>query len=120
MSEALSLINTTSPSYPLLASIEANINYLNSKRGRKNLENIISTIKTLRSECKNCEFFGDDLTKILVKHPNYNGYELSEILFEKYNIEDEKTNDKSTMLLCGIGTSTKNINRLFNALNRIK
>lgn len=120
VSEALSLINTTSPSYPLLASIEANINYLNSKRGRKNLENIISTIKTLRSECKNCEFFGDDITKILVKHPNYNGYELSEILFEKYNIEDEKTNDKSTMLLCGIGTSTKNINRLFNALNRIK
>ena len=40
--------------------------------------------------------------------------------FEKYNIEDEKTNDKSIMLLCGIGTSTKNINRLFNALNRIK
>lgn len=117
---ALALITTTSPSYPLLASIEANINYLNSQRGRKNLENIISTIKTFKASCTNCEFFGDDVTKILVKHQKYRGHELSEILFEKYNIEDEKTNDKSTMLLCGIGTSEKNLKKLFRALNAIK
>ena len=118
--EALKLISTTSPSYPLLASIEANINYLNSKRGRKNLENIISTIKTLKDTCTGCDFSGDDVTKILVKHPKYTGYELSEILFEKYNIEDEKTNEKSTMLLCGIGTSKKSLYKLFDALRHIK
>ena len=39
--KALSMINTTSPSYPLLASIEANINYLNSSRGRKKLDELI-------------------------------------------------------------------------------
>lgn len=119
-SEALKLISTTSPSYPLLASIEANITYLNSKRGRKNLENIISTIQSLKGACPNCQFSGDDVTKILVKHPKYTGYELSEILFEKYSIEDEKTNEKSTMLLCGIGTSEKSLNQLFNALRHIK
>ena len=32
--EALNMISTTSPSYPMLESIEANINFLNSKRGR--------------------------------------------------------------------------------------
>jgi len=33
--KAISMINTTSPSYPLLASIEANINYLNSYKHTK-------------------------------------------------------------------------------------
>ena len=37
------------------------------------------------------------------------GYELSELLFEKYNIEDEITNEVSTMLLTGIGTTEKKL-----------
>ena len=43
---ALSMINTTSPSYPLLATIEANINYLNSKKGRKKLDELIENMAT--------------------------------------------------------------------------
>ena len=31
---------TTSPSYPLLASIEANIEYLDSRDGRKEIDNL--------------------------------------------------------------------------------
>ena len=116
---ALKLIMTTSPSYPILASIEANINFLNSKRGRKKIHSLIEQIKDLRSSCTNCEFGGDDITKILVKVPNISGYELSEILYDKYNIEDEITNDISTMLLCGIGTSERKIERLKKALKHI-
>ena len=116
---ALSMINTTSPSYPLLASIEANINFLNSKRGRKKLDTLIEDIKTLKNTVQNIEFSGDDITKILVKHRGMTGYELSEILYEKFNIEDEKTNNISTMLLCGIGTDEKSLCRLFRALNKI-
>lgn len=117
--ESLKLINTTSPSYPLLASIEANINYLNSKRGKKALELLISSINELKQNCPNCEFYGDDPTKILVKHHKYSGYELSEYLYEKENIEDEITNDKSTMLLCGIGTTKKSLIRLQKALKNL-
>lgn len=117
--KTLSLIMTTSPSYPLLASIEANVNFLNSKRGKKHLENLIANIKAMKERCANCDFFGDDITKILVKHKNFNGYELSEYLYEKANIEDEKTNSKSTMLLCGIGTNEKNLKRLENALKKL-
>ena len=117
--DALSMINTTSPSYPLLASIEANINFLNSKRGRKNLDTLIENIKTLKNTIKNVEFGGDDITKILVKHKGMSGYELSEILYEQFNIEDEKTNDISTMLLCGIGTDEKKLTRLFKELKKI-
>ncbi|MBE7709828.1 MAG: aminotransferase class I/II-fold pyridoxal phosphate-dependent enzyme [Cyanobacteria bacterium SIG32] len=114
--KSLSMINTTSPSYPILASIEENINFLNSWWGKRKLEQLIDELEILQQECTNCEFFGDDITKILVKVDGISGEELSNILFKTYNIEDEKTNEKSTMLLCGIGTDKKKIKHLKNAL----
>ena len=114
--KSLSIINTTSPSYPILASIEENINFLNSWWGKRKLEQLIDELEILQEECSNCEFFGDDITKILLKIDGISGEELSEILFKNHNIEDEKTNNKSTMLLCGIGTDKKKIKKLKNAL----
>ena len=102
--EALSMINTTSPSYPLLASIEANINYLNSAKGKKKIFDLIKNIEDIKNSVNTVEFGGDDITKILIKHKKLTGYELSEKLFEEFNVEDEKTNAVSTMLLCGVGT----------------
>ena len=109
---ALKLIMTTSPSYPMLATIEANINYLNSSKGRKKIEDLISNIKNVRKKLSNLEFYGDDITKILIKKEGLSGYKLSEILFDKYNIEDERTNDKSTLLLTGLGSSKEKLNKL--------
>ena len=111
---ALSKINTTSPSYPMLATIEANINFLNSSRGRKYIEQLISDIKDL-----NLPILNDDITKILIKHPKMSGFELSEILYNKYGIEDERTNEKTTMLLCGIGTDKKALQKLKKALHNL-
>lgn len=116
---ALDMITTTSPSYPLLASIEANINYLSSKKGKNNLNNLIETIVMLRNSVENVEFGGEDITKILVKKVGMSGFELSDVLFKLYNIEDEKTNEVSTMLLCGIGTSKTKLERLKKALLNI-
>lgn len=118
-SNALSMINTTSPSYPLLATIEANINFLNSRKGKKHINKLINNLENIKKTVKNIEFGGDDITKLLIKKDGISGYELSEILFEKYNIEDEKTNSISTMLLCGIGTSEKKLNYLKNALMKL-
>lgn len=50
--KSLRLINTTSPSYPMLATIEANINYLNSSKGRKHIEELISSITSLKTVLK--------------------------------------------------------------------
>ena len=105
------MINTTSPSYPMLATIEANIKYLNSAKGKKQIEQLIENIKSLMLPQIN-----DDPTKILLK----GGDKLSKELFNKYNIEDEKTNNKTTMLLCGIGTDKKKINSLKKALKNIR
>lgn len=118
-SSALAMINTTSPSYPLLMTIEANINFLNSRRGRKKLEALIDSIIEMRESCRNIEFYGDDITKILIKKDGMTGFELSEYLFEECNIEDEKTNSVSTMLLTGIGTTAKKIKKLTNALTNM-
>lgn len=117
--KALSMINTTSPSYPLLAAIEANINFLNSAKGRKKLDKLIETIEKLKTSVKNIDFGGDDITKILIKKAGLSGYELSEKLFDEFNIEDEKTNEISTMLLCGIGTFEKKLERLQRALLKL-
>ena len=117
--KALSRINTTSPSYPLLASIEANIRFLNSQRGKKAINKLIDNITELKLDCSDCEFGGDDITKILVKINGISGIELSERLYNQYAIEDEKTNSTSTMLLCGIGTTQAKLLRLKRALKTI-
>lgn len=116
---ALDKITTTSPSYPLLASIEQNIFFLNSKKGKKSIENLITNIKNLRQNSVNIEFGGDDITKILIKKEGYTGFKLSELLYEN-NIEDEKTNNISTMLLCGIGTTKQKLKKLQEILSKIK
>ena len=116
---ALDSISTTSPSYPILASIEKNINFLNSKKGRKKILELIENIENMKKNIPNVEFYkGGDSTKILVKLPLKSGFELSEFLYEN-NIEDEKTNEKSTMLLCGIGTDLKKLKRLEKVLRKI-
>ncbi len=119
VSNALSMINKTSPSYPLLATIEANINFLNSQKGKKHINNLINYLEKIKQTAKNVEFGGDDITKLLIKKDGLSGYELSSILFDKYNIEDEKTNEISTMLLCGVGTSEKKLSHLKNALIKL-
>lgn len=116
---ALDSITTTSPSYPLLASIEKNINYLNSKKGRKAICDLVENIEKMKKNLPNCEFYNGDTTKILVKCKSMTGLELSEFLYKKL-IEDEKTNEKSTMLLCGIGTELEKLERLENVLKSIK
>lgn len=114
----LEMITTTSPSYPLLLTIERNIAYLNSSRGKKELSKLINNIVAMRESLPEYDFGGDDITKILIKRSGYTGYELSEKLYS-FNIEDERTNSISTMLLTGIGTKKEKLEKLKLALKRI-
>ena len=116
---ALDMFTTTSPSYPLLASIEENIAYLDSKEGRKEIDNLINRLDNIRMRCSGCEFFGDDPTKVLIRVPGITGYELSQMLYEDFGIEDERTNEKSPMLLCGIGTDNKKLDKLQHVLSKL-
>lgn len=114
----LDMITTTSPSYPLLMTIENNINYLASKRGKKEINKLINNLKELRKDLTDYQFGSDDITKILIKKEGLTGYKLSEKLYE-LGIEDEKTNEVSTMLLTGIGTKKDKLEKLKFALKKI-
>ena len=116
---ALDMFMTTSPSYPLLASIEANVEYLDSYDGRRKIDELINRLDSIRMRCKGCEFFGDDPTKVLIKVPGISGYDLSNMLYEEFDIEDEISNEKSTMLLCGLGTDSKKLDKLEKVLMKL-
>ncbi len=119
--QALNIITTTSPSYPLLLNIESTVNFLNSGKGKnqlsetiKNVNRLIRSLKTL----PNIEIYANnnDVTKILVKVTNISGFELSDILFDKYKIEDELANEKSVLFLTGMGTTKGKLQKLEKAL----
>ena len=120
--KALNLITTTSPSYPLLVNIESTINYLSSQSGQIKLQELVKnvnrTIRFLKS-IPNLEVYSynNDVTKILVKVTNMSGFELSDILFDEYNIEDELANEKSVMFLTGLGTTKSKLRKLEKALS---
>lgn len=44
----------------------------------------------MKNSTNNVEFGGDDITKILIKKSGMTGFELSEKLFDEFDIEDEK------------------------------
>ena len=121
---ALNLITTTSPSYPLLANIEGTIEFLASEKGRDEISNlasdIFSLVRTLK-QIPNVDVYSDnnDITKVLVKIWNVSGFDLSQILFDKYDIEDELANEKSVLFLTGIGTTKAKIKKLEKALVEI-
>ena len=122
--QALNLITTTSPSYPILLNIEACITFLSSEKGKQKiyelLKNISRLIRALRS-IPNLQVFSynNDITKILVKITNVTGFELSDILFHKYNIECELVNEESVLFLTGIGTEKNKLKKLEKALFEI-
>lgn len=123
--KSLNLFHTTSPSYPLLANIEASINFLNSKKGNSAINNLINQIDKFKKELKkyDYEFYeadNHDSTKLILRKKGMSGNSLSEILFEKYNIEDEMCGKKYCLFLTGIGTSKKKIDTLKNTLKKIK
>lgn len=124
LQKALNLFHTTSPSYPMLAIIEENINYLNSKNGLKEIDNLILNIISMKDYFKNTPVkFLDgknhDITKIFVKIEGMSGEKLSEILNKEHNIEEEFNNDFGALFLCGIGTTKSKLDKLRIALLKI-
>ena len=120
---ALNLINTSSPSYPMLAVIEAVINYLCSDDGKIKIQKLIDNISSLKCVFKNCDditfYDKNDITKLFIKINGLSGFDLSEILFDEFNIEDELANNSASLLLTGIGTSKHKLKILEKALKII-
>lgn len=122
--KSVNLIHTTSPSYPLLSNIEACISYLNSKEGKNEIDGLINEISKFQKELQRfgVELYEEenhDPLKILVRKNGVSGFDLSETMFDKFNIEDELNNSISCLYLCGIGTSKQKLEKLKNALKKV-
>jgi len=123
--KALNLFQTTSPSYPLLENIENCITFLNSNNGAYEISSLMKNIEKMKQELDRfgVEFYDNDnhdSTKILLRKEGISGVDLSEILFNEYNIEDEMNNKISCLYLSGIGTTAQKLDKLKNALKKVR
>ncbi|MEI7475645.1 MAG: aminotransferase class I/II-fold pyridoxal phosphate-dependent enzyme [bacterium] len=123
--KSLNLINTTSPSYPILASIEGCINYLTTPSAKLKIEELIKNIKLLKSELEETgeyEFLEDtenfkvDPTRIFAKLKGVNGHDLDDYLQNKTPVEVELSNNSGILAITGIGTDKVMLNQLKAAL----
>jgi arginine/lysine/ornithine decarboxylase len=120
---AINLINTSSPSYPTIVAIEETIKFLASVRGKKQIYNLYSHLIDFRNallryqNVEICNF--NDVSKIFVSIKNISGYFLSDLLFDKFGIEDELSNNFASLLLTGIGTSFRKLKKLQSAIGYI-
>ena len=122
--KSLDLITTSSPSYPMLASIEATVDFLNSKKGKAKIATLVDDVERFKKrllKLKNVHIYSqnNDITKILIKIDGFSGFEISDILLNRFNIEDELANEKSILFVCGIGTTLRKLNKLYGALKKI-
>ncbi len=121
--QCLNLINSTSPSFPILSSVEGAIHFLASKKGEKALQKLLDSVICLRerlSALQGVEILeNDDPSRIFLKVENMNGFELSKVLGEKFKIEDELANSSGALFVTGMGTSVKKLERLYRAVKNI-
>lgn len=122
--DALNILNTTSPSYPLMVSVEATVLYLNSEKGRAYIRRLQKNIKAntknflKNSRLKVYDGFNDP-TKILFKVDGVSGMRAASYLNNSLNIEEEYSNAKSMLFITGIGTSKWKLLKLFWALSKM-
>ena len=122
---SINLFHTSSPSYPLIAGIEANINFLVSDRGTKAIDDLVLNILRFQKELKEegYEFLNEecaDVTKLVLRLNGADCSKLSDILYEDYKIEDEISSEFSCLYLTGIGTTGKKLDKLKRALIDVK
>ena len=120
----LKIIESSSPSYLLISSLELAID-IYENHGKELMIEILSYIDSLKLKFKNIKgirIHNDmDETKLFIslKELGINGYELDDILRNKYRIQAELCNHYGVLLIATIGNSKEDFNRLETALKEI-
>ncbi|MGL6167896.1 MAG: aminotransferase class I/II-fold pyridoxal phosphate-dependent enzyme [Fusobacteriaceae bacterium] len=132
--QILSLLQTTSPSYPLLASIDCARRHI-ATEGRELLDRTIKLANYLRAEINRIPgmysfgkeilgregIFAFDTTKITIsaKEMGITGFELETLLVDDYNIQMELSDFYNVLGLITIGDTEESIEILLAALKDI-
>lgn len=122
----LSIFETSSPSYILMASIENCLDFLQQNENmfekyEENLEYFYSKTKEIKKLeiLKNKltdQYFDNGKIVIITTKTNITGKELSEILRKKYKIELEMSSVNYAIAMTSVCDSKENVERLINAL----
>ena len=120
----LKIIESSSPSYILMASLEIAVDIYNNY-GIKLMNELLNNIDKLKqsfNKNNGIEFYDtDDKTKVFISAINMGliGYELETILRQEYNIQVELSNYYGALLICTIGNDDEDFKNLEIALNEI-
>lgn len=125
--QALNTLHTTSPSYPLLANLEASILFGFSEEGQKKLKNNVEQSKQLReaieSELTQFKIFklnseSWDTSQLFIQNQYFSAEEWAVIVEEDYGVSFESMQPYGALYKVGLGLSKNNFDRLFSALQR--
>lgn len=127
---ALKIVQSTSPSYILMASLDAARQNaaLNGRTAVCRMLDITSYIRSALSSIDgvSCpenvdgnEVFSFDKTRIVFSVKGISGFSLSEILLEKYNICCEMADNYNVVSIIGSSDSYEDADRLINAVKEI-
>lgn len=110
----LSMLQSTSPSYTLLASLDAARAYLSSEYGQQRIEETLKTTESVRKTLDRiqgvrCLSENVDPTKIYIKVDGLGGKRLQHILEHEYNIEIEAATDEGILALSNIGNTANEL-----------
>ena len=120
LSTMLRIIESSSPSYILMSSLELAVDIYETK-GNELMEELLDNIEQFKEKNKNTSFDiynEDDKTKLFLssKKLGMTGYELEDLLREKYNIQVELANYYGVLLICTIGNTKEDLDKLSEAL----
>ncbi len=120
--EQLAVFESSSPSYPLMASVEGCVGYLESGE----IANFAKNVRALRERLAGLKSFSlyggegsfkyDGSKLVLISHCRVGGAELMETLRERYKIELEMAGINYAVAMCGAGDSPRMYDRLTDAL----
>lgn len=130
--EAVSMLNTTSPSYPILASIDYARHILTTDRNL--FTSYLETITEARHELAHCkvlklvndsikgenDIFDIDISKFTIMvRAEMTGKELARVLLEKHNIQIEMAGPHHIVALTSVADDPRGIKRFVRAITEI-
>lgn len=121
----LNILQTTSPSYLLMASIDKCLDFLNSSGGKAMMEDYVVRLKALRGRLGRLSVIKtapvDDISKIVIYAENgyLQGKQLYDILLKQYDIQPEMASYRYVTLMTSMADKQEYYDRLLAALSDI-
>ena len=122
----LSIYQTSSPSYVLMAGIDKCIDII-EKKGTELFDNLIVNLQDFYRQTRSLkhlrviDFEGRDLSKIIIstKETNMTGTQLYDILLTDYKLQMEMAEADYVLAIATVGDTKEGFERLIDALKRI-